>query len=160
MSEPLSGQVFRDALAQFASGVTIVAARHGEHLAGLTATAFSSVSLAPPLVLVCVAHTASSYEAIVNAEHVGISVLATEQDGVALQIAKHGADKFDGVRLVPGRSVPLVEGALVHLECRRHARYDAGDHTIYLAEVLAASLGKGEPLLHHARRFGGFVAAR
>jgi len=158
MSESVSGQAFRDALAQFASGVTIVAVRQGERLAGLTATAFSSVSLDPPLVLVCVAKTASAHDAVVGAERVGISVLAVEQGWVARQFARHGVDKFDGVPLVPGQDVPLVDGALAHLECRRHARHDAGDHVIVVAEVVAASAAGGKPLLHYARKLGGFAA--
>jgi flavin reductase (DIM6/NTAB) family NADH-FMN oxidoreductase RutF len=157
MNEPISGHAFRDALAQFASGVTIVAARHGEDLAGLTATAFSSVSLEPPLVLVCVARTASAYEAVVNAERVGISVLAVEQAWVARQFAKHGIDKFAGVPLLPDQGVPLVDGALAHLECRRHAQHLAGDHTIVVFEVVTVSAAGGKPLLHHARKLGGFA---
>jgi flavin reductase (DIM6/NTAB) family NADH-FMN oxidoreductase RutF len=158
MSESVSGQAFRDALAQFASGVTIVATRQGEQLAGLTATAFSSVSLDPPLVLVCVAKTAGAHDAVASAERVGISVLAVEQGWVARQFARHGVDKFGGVPLVPGRGVPLVGGALAHLECRRHARHDAGDHTIVVAEVIAASAAGGKPLLHYARKLGGVAA--
>jgi flavin reductase (DIM6/NTAB) family NADH-FMN oxidoreductase RutF len=158
MSESVSGQAFRDALAQFASGVTIVATRQGEQLDGLTATAFSSVSLDPPLVLVCVAKTASAHDAVVSAERVGISVLALEQGWVARQFARHGIDKFGGVPLVPDRGVPLVDGALAHLEGRRHARHDAGDHTIVVAEVAAAWAAGGKPLLHYARKLGGFAA--
>jgi len=150
MSESVSGQAFRDALAQFASGVTIVATRQGEQFDGLTATAFSSVSLDPPLVLVCVAKTASAHDAVVSAERVGISVLALEQGWVARQFARHGIDKFGGVPLVPDRGVPLVDGALAHLECRRH--------TIVVAEVTAAWAAGGKPLLHYARKLGGFAA--
>jgi 3-hydroxy-9,10-secoandrosta-1,3,5(10)-triene-9,17-dione monooxygenase reductase component len=158
MSQPVAGHSFRDALAQFASGVTIVAAREGEQLAGLTATAFSAVSLEPPLVLVCVARTASAHDAVVSAERVGISLLAAEQGWVARQFARHGIDKFDGVPLLPDRSVPLVDGSLAHLECRRHARYEAGDHTIVVAEVVAASAAGGKPLVHYARTLGGFAS--
>jgi flavin reductase ActVB len=156
-TEPVSGPIFREALARFASGVTIVAARQGEQLAGLTATAFSSASLDPPLVLVCIARTASAYEAILGAEHVGISVLADDQGWIAKQFARSGVDKFEGVQLVPGRGAPLVRGALAHLECRRHARHEAGDHTIFLGEVVAASVGGGRPLVHYERTLGVFV---
>jgi len=157
MRESVSAPAFRDALAQFASGVTIIAARQGEQLAGLTATAFSSVSLEPPLVLVCVARAAGAHEAVLNAGRVGISVLAAEQGWVARQFARHGVDKFDGVPLVPGDGVPLVDGALAHLECRPHARHAAGDHTILVAEVVAASAAGGKPLLHYSRKLGGFT---
>ena len=158
MTETISGTAFRDALAQFASGVTIVAVREGEQLAGLTATAFSSVSLAPPLVLVCVAQTASANDAVLAAEHLGISILADGQGWIALQFAKHGIDKFQNVSLVPGKSVPLVDGALAQLECKRHATHAEGDHTILVLEVVAASVGTGEPLIHYKRKLGGFSA--
>ena len=158
MSEAVNNQGFRDAMAHFASGVTIVATMDGGTPNGLTATAFSSVSMAPPLVLVCVAHTASAFDAIVAAEHVGISVLAEAQAWIATQFARHGGDKFGGVPLVPGRRVPLVEGALAHIEGRKHARHEAGDHTIFLFEVVDVRSEPGRPLLHFARRLGGLGA--
>jgi flavin reductase (DIM6/NTAB) family NADH-FMN oxidoreductase RutF len=157
VTEPLHGQSFRDALARFASGVTVVAAQIGEQRVGLTATAFSSLSLDPPLVLVCVAHGAGVHDAIVAADGLGISVLASHQSNVALQFAKRGVDRFEGVALVPDARVPLIDGALAHLACRRHALYEAGDHTIVVAEVISAHARVGEPLLHFERQFGGFL---
>lgn len=156
-TEPVSGPIFREALAHFASGVTVVAARHGERLAGLTATAFASVSLDPPLVLVCIARSASAYDAVLGADRVGISVLGEEQAWIAKQFARSGVDRFEGVSLAPGGGAPLVRGALVHLECRRHAQLEAGDHTIYVGEVVAASVGGGRPLVHYGRKLGAFA---
>jgi flavin reductase (DIM6/NTAB) family NADH-FMN oxidoreductase RutF len=159
MSTSIGGQAFRDALSQFASGVTIVAVRDGDALAGLTATAFSSVSLEPPLVLVCVARTASANDAVLAADELGISILAGGQGWIAMQFARHGIDKFAGVPLTAGKGVPLVDGALAHLECRRHAQHEAGDHTILVLEVVASSVTPGAPLLHYARKLGGFQPA-
>jgi flavin reductase ActVB len=155
-TEPIHGALFREALAHFASGVTVVGA-HGEAgLVGFTATGFTSVSLAPPLVLVCVAKRASAHDGVVGAESFGISVLSDQQAPLAEQFARSGVDRFRGVALRPGR-VPLVEGALVHLECRRHASHEGGDHTILLGEVVHAAVAAGHPLVHFARRFGVFV---
>jgi flavin reductase (DIM6/NTAB) family NADH-FMN oxidoreductase RutF len=158
MSDSVPVPAFREALARFASGVTIVAAREGDRLSGFTATAFSSVSLEPPLVLICIAHTASAYDAVLAADKLGISVLSEEQGWAAKQFATHGIDRFEGVSLAPGRTVPLLEGALAHLECRRHAAHEAGDHTILVLEVLAAGVTAGAPLLHFERKLGGFDA--
>jgi flavin reductase ActVB len=159
MSEPVTSAAFREALAHFASGVTIVAARRPLGPIGFTATGFTSVSLTPPLILVCVAKTASAYDGVVGAELFGVSVLGEEQRWLAERFATSGIDRFDGVSVVAGAatSAPLIEGALAHLECRPHARHEAGDHTLLIGEVLRASTSVGRPLLHFARRFGAFA---
>jgi flavin reductase ActVB len=159
MSEFIPTAAFREALAHFASGVTIVTARGREGLHGFTATGFTSVSLAPPLILVCVAHTASAYDGVVGSELFGVSVLREDQLGLAERFATSGIDRFAGVSVRPGpaASVPLIEGALAHLECRPHARHEAGDHTLLVGEVLSATTVTGKPLVHFARRFGAFA---
>ncbi len=159
MADSISGSAFREALAHFASGVTIVTAVNAEERVGFTATAFSALSLAPPLVLVCISKTASAYGGVVGAARFGVNVLDERQRWLAEQFATTGIDRFHGVPLVPGgdAAVPLIEGSLVSLYCRRHALHDAGDHSILIGEVIAATLGAGRPLVHHARRFGAFV---
>ncbi len=159
MSESVTSAAFREALAHFASGVTIVAARRPLGPIGFTATGFTSVSLTPPLILVCVAKTASAYDGVVGAELFGVSVLGEDQRWLAERFATTGIDRFDGVSVVAGAvtSAPLIDGALAHLECRPHARHDAGDHTLLIGEVLRASTSLGRPLLHFARRFGAFA---
>jgi flavin reductase ActVB len=117
------------------------------------------VSLNPPLILVCIAHTASAHDAVVAAERFGVSVLGERQGWIAEQFARHGIDRFDGVALRAdnGASVPLIDGALVHLDCRRHATHTAGDHTILIGEVDWGSTASGRPLVHFARRLGAFT---
>jgi flavin reductase ActVB len=155
---------FREALAHFGTGVTVVTARvaepEGEILVGFTATSFTSVSLEPPLVLVCVSHTASAYRRFIRAETFGISVLEERQVTLAEQFARKNVDRFEHVALVrgPAAATPLIEGALVHLECRPHSRSEAGDHTVVFGEVLAAEVHAGRPLLYYARRFGALEA--
>lgn len=158
MGGPVSSSAFREALARFASGVVIVTGQSPSGPVGFTVSAFSSVSLDPPLVLFCVAKTASAYAAIMAAPLFGISILEEGQAGIATQFARQGVDRFAGVALKAGTRVPLIEGALAQLECRPHVLHDAGDHTIVIGEVLEAAWASGEPLLHHARRFGGFRA--
>jgi flavin reductase (DIM6/NTAB) family NADH-FMN oxidoreductase RutF len=155
MSE--SNALFREALSRFGSGVVIAAAYVGERPVGFTASAFSSVSLEPPLVLFCLGKKASAYRDIIAAQAVGISVLAAGQRWIAEQFARHGIDRFDGVSLRRGASAPLVEGAIAQLECRRHAVHDAGDHAIFVAEVIDSRTTPGRPLLHYARGFGDFA---
>lgn len=159
MSESVPSAAFREAMAHFASGVTIVAARRATGLIGFTATGFTSVSLSPPLILVCVGKTASAYDGVVGAELFGISVLGEEQRWIAERFATSGIDRFDGVSVFDGpvASVPLIDGALAHLECRPHARHEAGDHTLLVGHVLGATTALGRPLLHYARRFGAFA---
>jgi flavin reductase (DIM6/NTAB) family NADH-FMN oxidoreductase RutF len=159
MAESFSSAAFREALAHFASGVTIVTAHGDSGPIGFTASAFASVSLAPPLVLVCVKKASSTHDAVVAAGNFGINVLADRQTWIADQFARTGVDRFAGVplRANEGEVAPLVEGALVQIECRRHATHEAGDHTILLGEVIRASVLTGRPLVHYARRYGAFA---
>ena len=155
--ERLESSAFRDALARFASGVTVVTAARPDGLVGFTATGFTSVSLEPPLILVCAAKRASAHDAVVAAPEFGVSILSDRQRWIAEQFARSGVDRFRGVPLRIDR-VALIEEAVAQLECRRHALHDAGDHTIVIGEVVATAVGQGRPLVHCARRFGAFVA--
>jgi flavin reductase (DIM6/NTAB) family NADH-FMN oxidoreductase RutF len=175
MSNAIHSAAFREALAHFASGVTIVTAHGSEGLVGFTATGFTSVSLSPPLILVCVNKTASAYDGVIGASHFAVSVLGEDQRWLAERFATSGIDRFQGVTLHPGIAfqggalslpapapqalpLPLISGALAHIECRPHARHDAGDHTLLVGEVLCASTSTGRPLLHFARNFGALAA--
>lgn len=156
-SEPISSAAFREALAHFASGVTVVTARGDAGAVGFTATGFTSVSLTPPLVLVCVGKRASVHDVVVGAARFGVSILSEGQRWIAEQFARSGQDRFAGVPLRED-GAPLVADAVVQLECRPHARHDAGDHTILVGEVLAAHVAAATPLVHHFRRYGSFTA--
>ena len=153
----VSSTTFREALSHFASGVVIVAAYAPADPVGFTASAFTSVSLEPPLVLVCISKRASAYPGIVGATKFGISILHETQLWIAEQFARHGAARFAGVQLRRDAQTPLVEGALAQLECAPHALHDAGDHTIVVGRVVEAFYRPARPLLHYQRAFGGFV---
>lgn len=148
---------FREAMSRWASGVTVVTTVHEGGRSGLTASAFSSVSLDPPLVLVCVDRRAESCEPLRRSAHFGVSVLAAEQQAAALQMARSGEDKFAGLPFVVGpvASQLLLEGALAQLECRTYRADEAGDHIIVLGEVLAVHVREAEPLVYFHRRFRG-----
>jgi flavin reductase ActVB len=153
---------FRDALARFASGVTVVLTRNGDGaFVGFTASAFSSLSLDPPLVLVCLQKDADCYPAFMQAEAFTVSILAEGQAHLAHRFATKSIDKLNGTPLAQAgvTALPRIEGVSAWLECRMHSRYDGGDHTILVGEVLDARDAGTEPLLHYNRTFGRFERA-
>jgi flavin reductase (DIM6/NTAB) family NADH-FMN oxidoreductase RutF len=149
----------RGVLGRFATGVTVVTAGRPVP-SGMTANSFTSVSLNPPLVLVCVVRDAAVHRAITDGESFAVSVLAEDQEQVARYFANkarpRGEREFDEVEWVPGRhtGVPVISGSLAWLECRLAAVYDGGDHSIFLGSVLDAGRGSGEDaLLFYGGRF-------
>lgn len=151
---------FKAAMARFPSGVTVVITRDPNGQAfGFTASAFSSLSLQPPLILVCLDKGADSHPAFRGAGMFTVSVLEASQLDTAMKFATRGADKFGGVSVFDGAvsGMPLIEGATVHLECRTHEHLEGGDHTIIVGEVLTAASTDLEPLVHYNRHFGRFV---
>jgi len=154
---------FRRVLGCFASGVTVVTAWDvGGHPTGLTASAFTSVSLTPPLVLVCVAHTSVSYPALRASERFGVNILSLDQEAISKRFAAppggNGGDKFEGIRYVRGAlGLPLIEGAVAQLECSTVNAYPGGDHTIFVGQVEAGRCQPGsgaEPLLYYRGQYG------
>ena len=160
MSATLDTADFRDAMARFASGVTVVTTRDkGGSAVGFTASAFSSLSLDPPLLLVCLQKDADCYAAFMEAEQFGVSILAEGQSLIAIRFATKAIDKWEGTPSERGSvtGIPVIEGAATRLECRLHSRSDGGDHTILIGEVLSADANGNEPLLHFNRSYGRFV---
>jgi len=134
----VSTEAFKATLGGFPSGVTVVTAfdAHGQ-LKGMTASAFCSVSLDPPLVLVCPSKQADCFEALSTAAYFSIHLLAGDQGALAWQFSKSGADKTKGVVCQAGlHGAPKLEHYFAYLECRQFALYDGGDHGILVGEVL------------------------
>lgn len=151
---------FRNAMARFASGVTVVTTRNGAGEAvGFTASAFSSLSLYPPLLLVCLQKDADCYAAFMTAEHFAVSILAHGQGQVARRFATKAVDKWRGTSSTPGgrTRLPLIDGAAAQAECIMLDRVDGGDHTILIGEVISAVSTAHDPLLHFNRQFGRFI---
>lgn len=144
---------FRRVLGRFATGVTIVTTRGGDgRPLGLTVNAFSSVSLEPPLVLICVDRRSEANAGIAASGLFNVSVLAEEQEEISRRFAAHGTAKFRDIELAPGRNgMPVIPGAIATLECRRVAAHTAGDHLIQIGEVTEMTSRPGRPLLY----FGG-----
>lgn len=127
-------------MADFASGVTVVTTRWESVAHAMTATAFCSVSLDPPLVLVCVSRTSRFHQAVTSADVWAVSLLSHDQEPVARHFAdrgRHLITQFDSVghRELPGVHVPVIDGALAWVLCTTHAQHDGGDHTIVVGRV-------------------------
>lgn len=152
---PVDVAQFRSALACFASGVTVVTARDAEGADhGMTVSAFSSLSLEPPLVLVCLDTTATLLPHLLAADAFGISILGAAQRELSGRFADQAADRFDGVAFSRAASGPaLLDGAVAHLECRRVAAHPGGDHVIIIGEVLSARAFPGDPLVYVQRDY-------
>ena len=159
MSDPqtqgaVSADLFRQLLARFASGITVlttVDARQRAH--GMTVSAFTSLSLNPPLVLVCVDRAASMLTVLDAASHFAVNILAQGQDALSRRFSREEmVRRFDGIGYSLGAGgVPVLHDALAVAECRRTARYDAGDHAIFIGEVVAGTMSQGtRPLIYFA----------
>lgn len=151
---PIEPADFKRALGQFASGVAVVTTRGtvGEPR-GLTVNSFCSVSLTPPLVLVCIDNRSDIHADFRSCGVFAVSVLAEDQEDVSQRFATQGNEKFTGADPVGRLGVVLVPGALAHIECRTAAVHPAGDHRIYIGEVEELTVRPGRPLLYHSGRY-------
>jgi flavin reductase (DIM6/NTAB) family NADH-FMN oxidoreductase RutF len=122
---------------------------------GMTISAFCSVSLSPPLVLVSVAHNASMYHALARAEYFAVNILADTQEPLSRRFSSKEADRFDGVGFTRGRtSAALLDDVVAWIECRRVAMHEAGDHTLVVGETLGMATSDARPLLYYR---GGYA---
>jgi flavin reductase (DIM6/NTAB) family NADH-FMN oxidoreductase RutF len=146
---PVDDAQFKHALSHFASGVTIVTTEHEGTDYGLTVASFASLSLNPPLVLVCINKSSSSHDPIVKSQKFGVSILGSDQEAISGRFAARGGDKFAGLDVRRGSTgVPLVGNALATLECRVHEQIVGGDHSIFIGEVVDTQTREGAPLLY------------
>jgi flavin reductase (DIM6/NTAB) family NADH-FMN oxidoreductase RutF len=153
MSRTASGRTaLRSVLGRFATGVIVVAAGRGTPC-GMTANAFTSVSLDPPLILVCVDRSAAIYRTVLAAGSFSVSMLSAGQEHVARYFADHsrprGADEFSTIDWSPGPSTgaPILDGALAWLDCTLVNSYDGGDHEIFIGSVQASGFGPADDAL-------------
>jgi flavin reductase (DIM6/NTAB) family NADH-FMN oxidoreductase RutF len=146
----ISRDEFRAALGRFASGVTIVTTRDNENrLHGITVSAFCSVSMDPPLILVCIDKQAGSHQAFEQSDAFVVNILREDQQYLSDRFASHLPDKFEGVKYRAGlENLPVLEDVLVNLECRLVNAHDNGDHTIYVGEIVISTVTEGKPLIY------------
>ena len=146
---------FRNALGQFATGVTVVTTRTsaGEPI-GLTANSFSSVSLSPPLVLWSLSLRSPNLPNFLQATHFAINVLARDQIALSQRFSKPMPNKFEGIACTDSASgIPLLTGTSAHFECRTEARHYSGDHVIFIGHVLHYSHADREALGYYRGRY-------
>jgi flavin reductase (DIM6/NTAB) family NADH-FMN oxidoreductase RutF len=156
----LNAADFRKAMGCFATGVTIITLdQDGDgDIHGMTANAFTSVSLDPPLVLVCVDHRARTHAHLHARKRFGVNVLSSAQQAISEYYArsseKHQHAEAAGARFTrTAHGTPVLKGAIAYLECRLHSTQPAGDHTIFIAEVEEVELREGEPLLYFRSQY-------
>lgn len=146
---------FRDALGEFATGVTVICAPGPDgKFTGFTANSFNSVSLDPPLVVWSLDRRASTLAAFERADRYAINVLGREQADLARRFSRPHVDRFEGVGFRLGDAgVPLIDGCVAWFECRHHAAHRAGDHMLFIGEVEACARHKGAALVFHHGRY-------
>lgn len=146
----IDDMLFRQVMGRFASGVTVVTTASEGRLAGLTVSSFTSLSLQPMLVLVCIDRTAATHEAIARGGQFAVNILAEGQEYLSRRFASTEATKFTpGTYELSPRGLPLLSGALAQIECTLHSSLPGGDHTIFAGEVVAAQCNEGRPLLYY-----------
>lgn len=152
--------VFREVVGHFTTGVAVVTTRRGPDRFGVTASAVSSLSLEPPMLLVCLHRRLATCDAITATGAFAVNILAEGQSHLARQFATRHPDKFRGVQVTDGDlRVPMLADALAHLECQVRERVDAATHAVFLGEVLTARAVGGSPLTYFRGAFGRFVGA-
>ncbi len=157
----LTSAEFRDVIGHFASGVTVITALHDGTPYGTTASAVSSLSLEPPMLLVCLNRTSATGRAVAGAGRFAVNVLAEEQADEAMRFATKSDDKFRGLALTSGaHGEPLLGDALATLECRVVEEVTGGTHSVFLAEVDRASARTGAPLAYFRGQFGRLELAQ
>ncbi len=146
---------FRRACGRFATGVAVATVLDSKSVPhGLTVSSFTSVSLDPPLILICLGHAVTCIEAFRAASHFGINVLSEAQRDISDRFARKGHDRFNGTPWVGGQTgVPLLPEALAHMECAVHERFVSGDHDIFVGRMVRAEVADGDPLLYFASRY-------
>jgi len=157
MAQRIDPVAMRRTLGRFTTGVTVVTTASGGGMHAMTANAFTSVSLDPPLVLVSVDHRTRMHALLPDTRRYGVSVLGSDQERVAWHFAGRPL-RDPGELFERAGEVPFVRGAIAHVGCSLHAEHAAGDHTLYLGRVEHLDSRPGEPLVFHAGAFGRLSA--
>ncbi len=148
---------FRSVMSRFASGVSIITTRYEGIDYGLTASAVTSLSLDPPMLLICVNKASNTQKAIAEAQVFAVNILREDQSELAHRFAGSHLDKFAGMSISYGElGVPLLDDMLATIECRVIEEVTGGTHSVFLAEVHSAQATEGMPLTYFRGRMGRF----
>lgn len=157
---PVTGAEFRAALGRWASGVAIVTSAAGDEIHGMTVSAFTSVSLDPPLVAICADKTSNTLTLISKSGVFAVNILSSTQQALSDRFASKRDEhlRFAGLDWRPGvTGSPILPGVLAALDCRVVATHDAGDHLLYVASVEWVELFAGEPLVYHGGTYRAVI---
>ena len=151
----IDGRELRNAMGLFATGVTIITTKDATGKPfGLTANAFSSLSLDPPMLLICVDKGVDCYNCFEESKVFAVNFLSAAQEELSTRFATKGIEKFAGLSYSLGElGVALLEGALAHFECAVAHAYEGGDHTIYVGEIQRLVTVPGDPLLFYQGKY-------
>jgi flavin reductase ActVB len=153
----LKDSVFKQAMSRFPSGVVIVTTVGADgKKCGFTASAFTSLSLDPPLILVCLANSADCYKSFLTNDKFAVNVIGIKQHDLAFKFATKGVEKFNGDEFVTGESgLPIIPDCIFSLECSIKHTYPGGDHQILAGEVQYANVNEGDPSIWYEGSFRG-----
>ena len=157
----VSNDLFKELMRRFAAGVTLVTFNENGKLGGLTVSSFCSLSMDPPLVLICIDREVASHESLEKTATFGVNICNSEQGKIAWDFANPDIDKNELVRSLPHRitdnGTPLLDGCLASMECTTTEKYDGGDHTIFVGRIEDGNFDeKAEPLVYYSSGLGEF----
>jgi flavin reductase (DIM6/NTAB) family NADH-FMN oxidoreductase RutF len=153
---PIDATAFKEVAASWATGVTIVTSRHGDRQQGMTVSAFSEVSLDPPLFLICADKTSVTNELIAASGLFSVSILAADQDALSNRFASKRDEhrRFEGLDCAPGAGgCPRIPGAVAWVDCTVTQTVDGGDHFVYIGRADAAEISGREPLMYFRQSY-------
>ena len=150
---------FRDVMGIFATGVTIITTSVDSVAHGITANSFTSVSLAPPLMLFCLGKSSTNFNAFMGTDNFAVNILALDQDKLSSHFAMFEGDRFDGTAWTQWETgAPILDGVVGAADCVLEARHDAGDHVIIIGRAMRAEcLSNAAPLLYHRGKYAGLA---
>jgi flavin reductase (DIM6/NTAB) family NADH-FMN oxidoreductase RutF len=150
----LDADLMKQVNRQFVTGVTVVTVMDGDRPRGLAVNAFSSISLDPPTVMVCVQRTSSTYESLFRATHLAINILSTDQLDVVNRFASKAADKFEGLEWTANQyGSPVLARSSAHMEVEIRERLQASTHTVFICRVVDAGVSERHPMVYSAGKF-------
>lgn len=155
-SSPVDGDHFREAAGHFASGVAIITTNNGGQIYGTTVSAVTSLSMEPPMMLVCLNRSSVTHDAILGGGRFGISILSDDQADLVRRFAGKGVDKFSGVDIDYLEGIPMLTGAIASMVCDTETTATGGTHTVFLGKVSAVKTQAGDPLAYFRGGFGSF----
>lgn len=149
---PIDAPLFRRVMGSFTTGVTVITAESDDAVRGMTANAFMSGSLAPPLCIISVAKKARMHELLEKAGHFGVSILARDQEAVSQHFARQGATEPD-LAFEHIEGIPVLAGVTASLAAEIDTRHDCGDHTLFIGRIVGLREYSRPPLVYHAGKY-------